>query len=1111
MTPLDPAPFIEHSTRPECPNLRELPAFHINKQTPLTVIELCGGIGTGLEALLKAGYKVGSYTWADINPDGHTVLQHTIPTLHKQYPKQFPTHATQGWDTRLPFDINLITRDMLMEKFPNGAHIIIAGPPGQPYSIAGKGKGLTDKRSSALLAVARTITHLSQHQNRGVGYVIENVPGVRNFQEVLDTLGEPVLTDAPPCGSLAKRATLFWTNLKSTQTLQSKYNDIENTPIRSLERFLRENGFAHWEVPYLVGHSRAPEKDKYNTIGKKLAILPKFVSHPNARAYRRRGGYGRLLHKNSTAIPCIQIKEMVMGFDRNRTEAGGLAEQHRHYLMGQCIDLNLLTWFLDSCAEQTEESPPLLRPPQVEQQPMLKPDSMTVPSSPHHEPTLQNTASTLPLWQQAHNPHAFIYTDGSKTEGAPVLGAAGFNPAARGHTTYIDATGSAENNTVVRAELTAIYHALQENQNDNHIHILTDSLTAIQKILLLHSQPLRSTKDHHHYVLQQIAALIEQRAQNRLTTHISKVPAHTGVWGNEIADKAAKSVVHAIMKHRSEDNVPYPEWVTPTDVPMQPYRQAHVLTDDPPPNPDGTQPSPRVLTTKSNLHRHIKPMLRLHTAPPSTYHSLMIKARTSEDPTDLTNTARYITALINTGARHHAKRLLAFIWGTMYTQKHAFWFGHSRDQICPVCNLDTDSCTHVGSGCRHPHLKSLYIDRHSAAVRMVRNFISMSPVGASLTLICEDSGVKPLPEDLLDNDNFLAMQDEFLQRLPQHQHIHPPTYRHSPLDHRLTDVTLELKDDNLAAADVNDPQKRETEPDQAATHTEDRTVHQTIPEWVLPKDAQQRLLLAKHGFKPDLLFIKGAPSPHPAVVTEQNLAQWKITVIEIGFCADLRLEAKNKEKTEKYNPLIKELRKRWSHVHFITVPIGNAGAMLASTKQQLATLVSTQPQKKKGLRRSEQLVKSLAMMAARRFYGVTVEYYRLRREGARTAKQKNSTANEAERRDPRSTSCEPNPRTAKRLRLSPGPQRPPEGEATAPLAAQAAASLPTQAKTGPSSNKRQQHHKSHRKQTPRASRRPGVTRSKHRSTTKHNPYCTGSTEHPCSIFTNALDSQGRVG
>ena len=979
--PLDPAPFVEHTTWPASPNLQELPAFSINKSTPLTVIELCAGIGTGLEALLKAGYTIGSYTWADINPDGHTVLQHTIPTLHKQYKKQFPPSATQGWDTKLPFDINLITRELLMQKFPTGAHVVIAGPPCQPYSIAGKGKGLTDKRSSALLSVARTITHLARHQNQGVGYVIENVPGVKDFPEVLETLGAPVLADAPPCGSLAKRETLFWTNLQPTQTLQEKFNAIKHTPVKSLRAFLKQNGFEEWDVPNLVGHNRAPKNDKYNTIGRPLAILPKFVCHPNARAYRRRGGYGRLLYKTTTAIPCIQIKEMVMGFQRNRTQAGGLADQHRHYLMGQCIDLNLLTWLMNECETQPHETRSEERPPQSSS-PTASPEKQgpeSIPPDTRLGPP--DRANTLPVWQQAHDPQTFIYTDGSKLAGAPVLGAAVFHAQSE-KITHIDATGSAECNTVVRAELVGIFHALQEYNKEEHIHILTDSLTAIQKIQLLHSQPNQSTKDHHQHVLRMIAQAIETRGQAGLTTKINKVPAHTGIWGNEIADTAAKSVVSAIIKHTTEENIPYPEWVEPTTVPMQPYRPPYFLTDDPPVNPDGTQRSPHVFTTKQILHNHIKPKLRLHTAPPSTYHTLMSQARNHNDPTDFKNTARHIKALIATGARHQAKRLLAFVWGTMYTQKHAFRFGYAKDQICPVCNIDTDSCTHVGSGCRHPHLKSLYIDRHSAAVRLIRKFIANSPVGASFTLICEDSGRKPLPEDMLNDENILEQQDAFLKTLPQPPHGLSPPPGHLLLNHRTEDVTLDLKAHNQAATiEGNSESQSPYEIDHSNTNSHTHA-HQTIPEWVLPKEAQQKLLQAQAGFKPDLIFVQGAPSPNPAIVTKANLSQWKVTVIEVGFCADLRLIAKQEEKENKYQPLMKELRQRWTHVHFLAVPIGNAGAILTSTKQELGRLVSTTPQKKPEQRRSEQLARTLATMAARRLYGVTVEYYRLRKEQA---------------------------------------------------------------------------------------------------------------------------------
>ena len=124
-------------------------------------------------------------------------------------------------------------------------------------------------------------------------------------------------------------------------------------------------------------------------------------------------------------------------------------------------------------------------------------------------------------------------------------------------------------------------------------------------------------------------------------------------------------------------------------------------------------------------------------------------------------------------------------------------------------------------------------------------------------------------------------------------------------------------------------------------------------------------------------------------------------MIEIGFCADLRLKAKQMEKTHKYKQLMAELEDRWMHVNFIAVPIGNAGAMLASTKEELARLVSTQPSKKIENARSDQLARTLATVAARRLYGITVEYYRLRRD----------------RRQPRQQDTTPAPVLGKKMRL----------------------------------------------------------------------------------------------
>ena len=249
---------------------------------------------------------------------------------------------------------------------------------------------------------------------------------------------------------------------------------------------------------------------------------------------------------------------------------------------------------------------------------------------------------------------------------------------------------------------------------------------------------------------------------------------------------------------------------------------------------------------------------------------------------------------------------------------------------------------------------------------------------------------KTLPEDSLQNDNILEFQEQFLSSLPNTTHVQSPPPGHSPMNHRTEDVTLDLKAHNHAAENAAVLESQPSGVDTNDTNTNNRQAHQNMPEWLLPTEAQQRLLRAKDGLKPDLVFVQGAPSPSPAIVTDAHLSQWKITVIEVGFCADLRLKAKQTEKEDKYTPLITELRKRWTHVQFIAVPIGNAGAMLHSTTTKLAELISTKPQRRIEQKQSDQLARTLAAMAARRLYGVTVEYYRLRNEKKNQDRQKNT-------------------------------------------------------------------------------------------------------------------------
>ncbi len=96
---------------------------------PIHLVELCGGIATGLEALLKAGHAVASYAWADVDPDAHAATIHRLARLHARHPLLLPPEATTGWDTRLPMDTRTITPALFVHAFPKGVNVIMTSPP----------------------------------------------------------------------------------------------------------------------------------------------------------------------------------------------------------------------------------------------------------------------------------------------------------------------------------------------------------------------------------------------------------------------------------------------------------------------------------------------------------------------------------------------------------------------------------------------------------------------------------------------------------------------------------------------------------------------------------------------------------------------------------------------------------------------------------------------------------------------------------------------------------------------------------------------------------------------------------------------------------------------
>ena len=200
LPPTGPPHYDTSSSWPSEPSLVDLPTCPL-RNTPVSLVEICGGIATGLEALLRAGHSIRSYAWADINPDAYLATKHRLLLLRSRYPRQLPAAAIQGWDRRLPFNANCLSPEGIQAMFPSGIDLVVAGPPCQPFSSAGRHRGLEDPRSKELLNVARMIHYLHHTQPHGVSYIIENVPGTDKHPEVRRMLGDLLWLDAPPCGS----------------------------------------------------------------------------------------------------------------------------------------------------------------------------------------------------------------------------------------------------------------------------------------------------------------------------------------------------------------------------------------------------------------------------------------------------------------------------------------------------------------------------------------------------------------------------------------------------------------------------------------------------------------------------------------------------------------------------------------------------------------------------------------------------------------------------------------------------------------------------------------------------------------------------------------------
>jgi len=112
----------------------------------ITLLELFGGIGTSLEALLQSGMVVRRYFYVGIDPIARQVATSRMKEFTTRFPQQSATTAWKASFTFFPSDLQLIKKKHMELLGP--VNLIISGWECQGFSAVRFGKGLNDTRSS---------------------------------------------------------------------------------------------------------------------------------------------------------------------------------------------------------------------------------------------------------------------------------------------------------------------------------------------------------------------------------------------------------------------------------------------------------------------------------------------------------------------------------------------------------------------------------------------------------------------------------------------------------------------------------------------------------------------------------------------------------------------------------------------------------------------------------------------------------------------------------------------------------------------------------------------------------------------------------------------------
>ncbi|CAI7899621.1 unnamed protein product [Closterium sp. NIES-54] len=180
-------------------------------QKPIVLLELFGGISTGLAAVLKAGLRGEKYIYVDNDGAANIMAWHHIKKLEERYPLQLYEGAV---DRGVEWICHRV-EDVKEEALAHWGHIdlVIAGWECQGMSRAREGRGMNDPRSGLFRELIRILRLIKRKQGE-VAYIVENMDtrddgrdAVKQAEEeIKGELGAGVSWDAALNGSRTHRS-----------------------------------------------------------------------------------------------------------------------------------------------------------------------------------------------------------------------------------------------------------------------------------------------------------------------------------------------------------------------------------------------------------------------------------------------------------------------------------------------------------------------------------------------------------------------------------------------------------------------------------------------------------------------------------------------------------------------------------------------------------------------------------------------------------------------------------------------------------------------------------------------------------------------------------------